>query len=170
MKKQKPLSINMQNISFHEVYLLQCWWFFLTHFQNSVFGYSTMISNKGQRQICQIMTRGASVKCIKFSYIFYSPYHVIPDGKFTTCRVFARTAIWNHWEMREELVDLSVALDAGVTASFHAENWTKEHRTQSIICSSDGLLDVKKPFSQIIRSCKRILKWLNFLLSFIWTV
>lgn len=51
-KTKKHFVFNMQNISFHEVYLLQCWWFFLIHFQNSVFGYSTMISNKGQRQIC----------------------------------------------------------------------------------------------------------------------
>lgn len=46
--------------------------------------------------------------------------------------------------MREELVDLPIALDAGVAASVHAEKWTKGTQNTINHISSDGYLDIKR--------------------------
>lgn len=58
---------------------------------------------------------------------------MIPNGDFATRPIFARTAIWNHWEMRKEVVHLCVALDARELSSIDSEMWAlkkRENKTQ----------------------------------------
>lgn len=102
---------------------------------SEIFFWYYEIWQRQKKDLSQDQYTGTKIKCNKYQFnsICYSPYHMIPNGNFATCPILARTTSWNHWEMGKEVVNFGAALDARVTPSISAENWRKEHRTQSSI-------------------------------------